>query len=242
MMNDLLAPAKLFIGPKEKVYAETENMLRTHFCKEAATGNFACFCPTCRKIQQRIHSHIVWIGPRNGYTAQDIEIVFEKTRFMLEDDEHFFFVLQQAETLGSHSANRLLKVVEEPPRGYHFIFLSSSRHEVLPTIASRCQITMYTEHETILLHPILLFLLEGKTDPIEFESLIKTHGLNDQESLELSHHFLAHVTEQLIAGYKQGITNEHLEHIRRHLVAALEYPPQSGSSGLFWRNLALGLR
>lgn len=50
------------------------------------------------------------------------------------------FILEDAERMQPASANALLKTLEEPTAETTFILLSSSTHEMLPTILSRCTI------------------------------------------------------------------------------------------------------
>jgi len=48
-------------------------------------------------------------------------------------------VVYPAETLNVNAANALLKGLEEPPPGTHFLLVSHRPHHLLPTIRSRCQ-------------------------------------------------------------------------------------------------------
>ncbi len=48
-------------------------------------------------------------------------------------------VLDPAETLNTESSNAVLKVLEEPTPGLHFILVCQRPSAILPTIASRCQ-------------------------------------------------------------------------------------------------------
>ena len=53
------------------------------------------------------------------------------------------FVLERADTLNDQAANRLLKTLEEPAAFVHLILVSDRLGEVLPTIASRCQLVRF---------------------------------------------------------------------------------------------------
>ena len=48
-------------------------------------------------------------------------------------------VMQPAEAMNPNAANALLKNLEEPPPGAHFILVSHRPHQLLPTIKSRCR-------------------------------------------------------------------------------------------------------
>jgi len=49
------------------------------------------------------------------------------------------FVISEADRLGSSSANKLLKTLEEPPPSTVFVLVTERPESVLPTVASRCQ-------------------------------------------------------------------------------------------------------
>ncbi|MGK0358740.1 MAG: DNA polymerase-3 subunit delta' [Bradymonadia bacterium] len=48
-------------------------------------------------------------------------------------------IIEEAERMNPSTANALLKTLEEPGEGTHFIVVSAQQHQLLPTIISRCQ-------------------------------------------------------------------------------------------------------
>ncbi len=52
-------------------------------------------------------------------------------------------LFQDAESLSVQASNLLLKLLEEPPAGVHFILCASSESAILPTIRSRCQLWFF---------------------------------------------------------------------------------------------------
>jgi DNA polymerase-3 subunit delta' len=53
---------------------------------------------------------------------------------------HRSYVLDQAHLMTEEGANTLLKGLEEPPPGTHFLLVSAAPEALLPTIRSRCQV------------------------------------------------------------------------------------------------------
>ena len=47
-------------------------------------------------------------------------------------------IINHVETMNKEFANRMLKTLEEPPQGVHFILVTSQPDLLLPTIVSRC--------------------------------------------------------------------------------------------------------
>ena len=244
-MKQTLIPTQLFVGPQEITEEKTELFLQGMFCKNNSNIE-TCFCNSCRKIKNQQHESIVWISPEKNYTVKDIEIVFEKINFALDKEQKFFFVLKKAHTLNLASANKLLKVLEEPPEGYNFILQTNNPNSILPTILSRCHIINFSDnndcHNTSETHPILLFFLQQRLlSPQEFEKELKYQDLTDNQSFELANNLLIIFAKKINSFYKEEQIDikeiKYLEEIYEYLKEKLKKPPQSGSSSSFWKNL-----
>jgi hypothetical protein len=251
-MSIATSPAQLIIGPNEQLRAHAEQLMQQQFCPtlKANPSDIGCFCGECRKIKNRQHPSIVWIYPEKDYTVDDIEIIFERTRFSLDPDQHFFIILENAHTLTTTTANRLLKVVEEPPAGYHFIFLTTNREAMLPTILSRCVVVALQDEGAGTIgrdnHPLLQYFYrpELRNDPIGFEQELKKQKLSDTQSIELIDGMVTRFAQQLKDCYRNGCdepTYQRLEAMVERLTTAQRTPPQSGSSDIFWKWLFLTL-
>jgi len=265
MNKQTLIPTQLFIGQQDFLIEETEKLLLANFCKTKEEG---CFCSQCRKIKNNQHESVVWLNPEKDYSVKDIQVIFEKIGFALDESENFFFVLQKAHTLNNTCANRLLKVLEEPPTGYNFILHTNNINLILPTIVSRCHIINYSSKsdETQTTHPLLHFFCNNKLDdPINFEKELKKHGLTDSQSIELANDLLSFFAQKIIDFYSKESEDEALhtsihqpsqklrpalsmsaneqikyyKEVIEYLKERLKKPPQSGSSNLFWKNMYL---
>lgn len=49
-------------------------------------------------------------------------------------------IIENAHTLNATAANAMLKIIEEPPAGVHFVLTATGTGSVLPTILSRCSV------------------------------------------------------------------------------------------------------
>lgn len=240
-------PTHAYLGEKAIISNHAELVLQRIFCptlKESQSPEQGCFCAQCRKIKNRQHPSIIWISPEKDYALQDIEIIFERTRFALNTGELFFFVLENAHTLTMATANRLLKTLEEPPTGYRFILLAPNKQSLLPTIASRSFILelQSLSGQIAAKHPLLSFFTDygQNKDPFAFEQELKKQGLNDTQSTQLLEQLIAHWAQE----YKQAVVQQRptVDEAKKRLdlfVDALKMPPQSGSSDLFWKHLFL---
>jgi DNA polymerase-3 subunit delta' len=94
------------------------------------------------RVTRGTHPDLTWVTPSGAaeMLVSDIDepVVAAATRTPFEAQRRVF-VIEQAETMGDATANRMLKTLEDPPDFVHLILLSSRPGEVLPTVVSRCQ-------------------------------------------------------------------------------------------------------
>lgn len=250
-MNKILIPTQLFIGPQDLLLEETEIFLQKEFCKNPGQDDLAnCFCNECRKIKNQQHESIIFINPEKTYSTKDIEIIFERTSFAIDENKKFFFVLQRANTLNMATANRLLKILEEPPMGYNFILHTNNLNAILPTIISRCHIKNFNENsESQLIDAEFItftnfFFNYDLENPTEFTKELKRLNLTDNQSIEIMHYLIDFYAKKVSSFYKPSddtkLNNSDLHYFNKiynYLISAIETPPLSGSSNLFWKNL-----
>ncbi len=74
-----------------------------------------------------------------GILAEQIEELIRKSLYRPSDDKKRVYVISQAERMNLTAANRLLKLLEEPPPFVLFVLITSRPDQMLPTIVSRCQ-------------------------------------------------------------------------------------------------------
>ncbi len=74
-----------------------------------------------------------------GILKDQIMMLQEKAGFKPLKNKRRVFLISQADRLNATAANRLLKILEEPPAFVLFILVSSRPDMLLPTVISRCQ-------------------------------------------------------------------------------------------------------
>jgi len=92
------------------------------------------------------HPDLTWVVPSGAHEilVSDIDgpVVSAASKTPFESDRRVF-VIERADELGDQAANRMLKTLEEPASFVHLILLSDRPGEILPTIASRCQLVRF---------------------------------------------------------------------------------------------------
>lgn len=234
---NLTIPTHIFVGHQEKTTAATLEMLRNQFCQ---SRNPDCFCSTCKQVMHQQNQFLAWIRPTKDYTVDDLEPIFRTISFSLDKEQLFFFVLENAERLTQATANRLLKILEEPPTGYHFILLTNNINALLPTIISRSEVITLTQHTVATSHPLLEYFLQGAqlNKVLEFEQCLQRNKLSDSESIQLLDELFEQFSIKCTNAFATNdTTKQYLFNATAYLQKAMEQPPQSGSSELFWKNL-----
>lgn len=235
-------PAYLFVGNEQELLEHSIGILQKQFCHSQGCS----VCIICRKIQEQQHESVQWLMPEKQYAIEDLKVIFSTIAFALEHDEHYYFVIQKADHLTTSCANALLKSLEEPPNGYHFILLAQRVEHILPTIKSRCLMQTIGMGAAISAHTALMpfFTTTAFQDPMAFAKELEAANLNEWDSLtlldELLGYWAAQYKKQIITHNTKG--QEQSQRMMQHLKKALLQPPMPGSSKLFWKNFFLQIK
>ncbi len=98
------------------------------------------------RVVRGAHPDLTWVTPSGAgemLVADIDQAVVAAAAHTPFESRRRVFVIEDAHTLNDQAANRLLKTLEEPPPFAHLVLLAPSPREVLPTIASRCQLVRF---------------------------------------------------------------------------------------------------
>jgi len=235
-------PAQLWVGNDEQLDEKVREYLRSQLCPNKGCGSCAC----CRQIVDDRHHAVRWFCPEKYYTNDTIADLFETIAFTLEPSEQFFFILKRADFLTASCANMLLKPIEEPPPGYRFILLAQRLEPVLPTIRSRCSITIHTHTaQAASSHPLFEACATTRpADPSAFLKTLDSSKINERETIELLDALLRHWNNH----YHTACASNKQTHLRiltrviTIIEEAIAQPPMPGSCKIFWKNLFLQIK
>lgn len=226
-------PSQVWIGQSAKTKEAVITFLQQQFCKEMGCSN----CLICKQINTEQYHNILWLSPQGQYKVEQMREVLSRLSLMLSANEKFYFIFQGAQHLNAACANSLLKSIEEPPSGYNFIFLTSRKELVLPTILSRSTIKTFSiEQGQVNSELYSVFTLQNKANPIEFFQILdRQKDLNHQESYELLDAIYSFWLEKSKQGGKDCADKV------KYLQSMLALPPMPGSSKLFWKEIYFNL-
>ncbi len=93
-----------------------------------------------RRVEEGLHPDVRLFAPAGAtFKVDQVRELLKETALRPVEGARRVFILDQAETLNDSSSNTLLKSIEEPPAGLHWVLVTTQRSRILPTIASRCQ-------------------------------------------------------------------------------------------------------
>jgi hypothetical protein len=204
--------------------------LKRFFCAEK-TGCDRCY--GCNAVNQNQHPCVMRMSP--PYTLESINPIKEQTSFLLESDERYFFIFTHAEKLLVGTANALLKILEEPPKGYHFILQTNHQEAILPTILSRSVLFHLQSEKSRTVENKFQPLFDhfSNIKPLSadaFLTLIDSLEINEQES--------ATILTMLLSKEKVDAT-EHNNHRISILMQHLAMIDSTTNTKFLWKNLFL---
>jgi len=110
-------------------------LIRTLFC---TTREDDCSCDSCRLFLKG-HPDLLCLGRYEKIKVADIDDLIEFSSLMPCRADYRAVVLDNAHDITYEASNRLLKVLEEPPRKFLFVLVTDNPQMLLPTIRSRYQ-------------------------------------------------------------------------------------------------------
>src|SRR3954462_9410793 len=139
--------AYLFHGPAGAGKREAARAFAAELLAEGA----ADATDARRRAGAGVPPDLTWVRPSGAaeMLVGDIEepVIGAATRTPFEARRRVF-VIEGADTMNDQAANKLLKTLEEPPPFAHLVLLTDRPGNILPTIASRCQLVRFEPAST----------------------------------------------------------------------------------------------
>jgi DNA polymerase-3 subunit delta' len=97
-------------------------------------------CASCRKIARGVHPDVLVLEPgeTGSIKVEDVREAIGRAAYRPFEGRRRVTIVDEAEALGVHAQDALLKTLEEPPAGSIFVLVTSRPDALLPTIRSRC--------------------------------------------------------------------------------------------------------
>ncbi len=100
----------------------------------------ACFtCNTCKKILLKSHPDLFFLPKGESFLVEDAKFIIDNLMLVPMEAEVKVFAIKDFSGATVASQNKLLKILEEPPKNTYFILMVDNPNAVLPTVKSRCK-------------------------------------------------------------------------------------------------------
>jgi len=234
--------AHIWVGDHTVAKDRVVSVIKQQVCVQGGCNR----CAQCQLVIQEQHHAALWLYPKKNYTLDQLDPIFSKLSFGLDEQEQFFIVIQKADFLSQSCANSLLKVLEEPPRGYYFFLLVERLDDLLPTIRSRCMVhRLHGVGSVGMQQDLFEFFTSTKGyNPAAFTQCLTQSNINERETVELIDRLHTFWMKQ----YKEMVmkNNATEQNAIKQIVAIFERSsmmlPMPGSAKLFWKNVYLQIK
>jgi len=194
-----LANSYLFLGSaKDDKYLVAKAISKHLNCE---TNNSCGICTNCKWIDSDTHpAALIYLQPsaeskKGIITVEQVKNL--QSELSKSSSYYRVVVLTDAsfQTLNKHSANALLKVLEEPSENTLFVLFAESEEMVMPTLISRSQTVKFAAKES------LEYSEESQELFKEYE--IRLHTRNRLEAIELAEELSKNDTKLLMEFLEQ---------------------------------------
>lgn len=108
-------------------------------CAQGPTATPCEACDSCREIKAGNAIDVIEIDAASNRSIDDVRQLRENVKYRPSRDRYKIYIIDEAHQLTDDAWDALLKTLEEPPDHVVFIFATTERHKLKPTILSRCQ-------------------------------------------------------------------------------------------------------
>ena len=112
-------------------------------CRSDAFSAPCNTCPSCIRAKAGSHPDIkvtVGSGASGQISTESIKNIIEDAYLRPEESAYNIYLIFAGNMLSEAAQNKLLKIIEEPPKGAMFIICIKSAESLLPTVRSRASI------------------------------------------------------------------------------------------------------
>lgn len=107
-------------------------------CSQGPTASPCGECDSCQAIDTGSSPDVFELDAASHRGVDDARLLRERLQMSPVGGGRLVFIIDEAHMLTREAQNALLKSLEEPPPGVHFIFCTTAPHKLLDTIRSRC--------------------------------------------------------------------------------------------------------
>ena len=203
--QDRLAHAVLLSGAEGSGMEQFALEFARYLLCEAVVQTVACGqCRSCLLFNAGSHPDILVIKPENGGAQIKVDAVRQLIAYLQLSSQygrHKIAIIEPAEGMNRHSANSLLKTLEEPAATTILILVSYQPGKLPVTIHSRCQKISFNQADRSVAYD----WLNGQiSDPEQARALLELAGGAPLKALELNETDTVHKRREILADLQEA--------------------------------------
>ncbi len=185
---------------------------------------------TIKKLESlTTNESIIQIIKEDNFLIEDAKLAIEKAYIASENKT---IIILAGKSFSDIVQNRLLKVIEEPPKNKEFILITPNRATILDTIRSRLPITILASTQTK--NPLSLDLTQLSLPSVYM--FIQNHRRTDTKEMKT---IIEEITKQAIKSQQYNLDEKSLELCSNAIIALdIGSPPQFVLNTLLLKLLA----
>ena len=94
-------------------------------------------CRRCKTIDQNVFPDVIFYPKDVSVTTEEVNSLIEESFVKPIESDKKVFIISHAESMNLQAQNKLVKTLEEPPKGVHIIVGATSEFPLLSTVKSR---------------------------------------------------------------------------------------------------------
>ena len=132
-------PISILINSPDK---ETNEIFASMFCKMffCESHSICDKCEGCVQTNLKTNPDLIVLPSGDTFQVSDAEFIVENAYLTPMKFEKKIFYLKNFDSSTESAENKILKILEEPPKSVMFLITTTNMSKILPTILSRCNI------------------------------------------------------------------------------------------------------
>lgn len=136
-LRDSLSQAYLFLSPDSVTNTLLlKNLSKMILCQ---SKNSCDICPNCAKVSANTHPDVLMYPKGENFVVEDASDIYDKINIKPVLSKYKIFIIENFDLSTQQAQNKMLKIIEEPPKNVIFFISATNDLKLLPTILSRVQ-------------------------------------------------------------------------------------------------------